>query len=69
MRARKLFDRKVAGKTPAIAAKRGGPGARARHGRPQGDKRHVQDMLVAGFGAGLEQDGMVVACHAIASSS
>ena len=44
----------LAGRSPAIAARGGGPGARARHGRPQGDRGMLLDMLARGFGAGLE---------------
>ena len=50
-----------------ITGRRRGPGARGGHGEVQGDRGQLQDMLVAGFGAGLEQDGMVVACHATAA--
>ena len=43
----------LAGRSPAIAARGGGPGARARHGRPQDGKWQLQGMVVRGFGAGL----------------
>ena len=51
--ARHVFDSGSAGSAPANAGSGRGPGARDRHGRPQGDKGYVQDMLVEDFGAGL----------------
>ena len=65
MRARRVLDSGSAGRAPANAGRGGGPGARGCHGESQGGTGRLLDVLVAGFGAGLEQDGMVVAvpCH------
>ena len=65
--ARKVFDRVSAGRTPAIAGKREGPGAWAWHGELRGVQGKLLDKVGCCFAAGLGQVGMVVACHAIAS--
>ena len=65
----KVFDRVSAGRTPAISGKREGPGAWAWHGELHGVQVKLLDKVGCWFAAGLGQVGMVVACHAIASSS
>ena len=53
VRARKLLDSGTACRTPATAGRGGGQEQGGRAGVPQGGGWQLQDVLVAGFGAGL----------------
>ena len=59
----KVLDAWSADRATASAGRVRGQVQGGRVGEHQGGSWQLQDMVVAGFGAGLEQDGMGVACQ------